>query len=34
MIGGGHISYYLARSLAGMGVRLRLIEISDKKCAR
>ncbi len=34
MIGGGHISYYLARSLAGMGVRLRLIEINEKKCAR
>lgn len=34
MIGGGHISYYLARSLAGMGVRMRLIEINEKKCAR
>ena len=34
LIGGGHISYYLAKNLAGMGVRLRLIEINPDKCAR
>ena len=34
LIGGGHISYYLARIIAGMGVRLRLIEIDEKKCHR
>lgn len=34
IIGGGHISYYLARIIAGMGVHLRMIEISEKKCAR
>lgn len=34
LIGGGHISYYLAKSLSGMGVHLRLIEINEKKCAR
>ena len=27
LIGGGHISYYLAKIIAGMGVRLRMIEI-------
>lgn len=34
IIGGGHISYYLARIIAGMGIHLRMIEISEKKCAR
>lgn len=34
LIGGGHISYYLARIIAGMGVYLRLIEIDEKKCLR
>ena len=32
LIGGGHISYYLARSLAGMGVKLRIIEINEATC--
>ena len=32
LIGGGHIAYYLARIIAGMGVYLRLIEIDEKKC--
>ena len=34
LIGGGHISYYLAKIIAGMGVYLRLIEIDEKKCLR
>lgn len=34
LIGGGHISYYLARIIAGMGIYLRLIEIDEKKCLR
>ena len=34
LIGGGHIAYYLARIIAGMGVYLRLIEIDEKKCLR
>ena len=32
LIGGGHISYYLAKSLAGMGVRLRIIELDAQRC--
>ena len=32
LIGGGHISYYLARVLAGMGVRLRIVEIREDIC--
>lgn len=34
LIGGGHIAYYLARIIAGMGVYLKLIEIDEKKCLR
>ena len=34
MIGGSHIAYYLARGIAGMGVRLRLIEIKKQTCER
>lgn len=34
LIGGGHIAYYLARIIAGMGVYLKLIEIDSKKCLR
>ena len=34
LIGGGHISYYLAKIIAGMGVYLRMIEIDEKKCLR
>ena len=34
LIGGGHISYYLAKIIAGMGVHLRMIEINEAKCAR
>ncbi|MEG0934430.1 MAG: Trk system potassium transporter TrkA [Clostridia bacterium] len=33
LIGGGHISYYLARAISGMGVDLRIIEIKKEKCA-
>jgi trk system potassium uptake protein TrkA len=33
LIGGGHIAYYLARSLAGMGIDLKIIEIKKEKCA-
>lgn len=32
LIGGGHISYYLARVVAGMGIRLKIIEINPQKC--
>lgn len=32
LMGGGHISYYLARIIAGMGVKLSIIEINPKKC--
>lgn len=31
LIGGGHISYYLARAIAGMGVKLKIIEINEEK---
>lgn len=34
ILGGGRISYYLARIIAGMGVRLRVIELDAEKCAR
>ena len=34
IIGGGRISYYLSKIIAGMGVRLRIIEINEAKCAR
>lgn len=34
IIGGGRISYYLARIIAGMGVHLRMIEINKAKCER
>lgn len=32
LIGGGHISYYLAKIVAGMGIDLRIIEIQPQKC--
>lgn len=32
LLGGGHISYYFARIIAGMGVKLCIIEINQKKC--
>ena len=32
LLGGGHISYYFARIIAGMGVKLSIIEINQKKC--
>lgn len=32
LIGGSHISYYLAKTIAGMGVDLRIIEIKPEKC--
>ncbi len=34
ILGGGRISYYLAKIIAGMGVRLRMIEIDEAKCNR
>ena len=34
LIGGGHISYYLSKIIAGMGVYLRMIEIDQNKCLR
>ncbi len=34
IIGGGKISHYLAKIIAGMGVRLRIVEINKEKCAR
>ena len=32
LIGGGHISYYLSRIIAGMGVQLKIIEMKEEKC--
>ncbi len=32
LIGGGHISYYLAKIIAGMGIKLRIVEINEEKC--
>lgn len=34
LIGGGHISYYLAKIIAGMGIYLKLIEIDPQRCLR
>lgn len=34
LIGGGHISYYLARQLVALGLRIKLIEIKPDKCRR
>ncbi|MBR7188667.1 MAG: Trk system potassium transporter TrkA [Clostridia bacterium] len=34
LIGGGHISYYPSKIIAGMGVYLRMIEIDQNKCLR
>ncbi len=34
LVGGGHISYYLAKIIAGMGVHLTIIEINQQKCER
>ncbi len=34
LVGGGHISYYLAKIIAGMGVHLTIIEINPEKCER
>lgn len=32
IIGGGRISYYLAKIIAGMGVRLRIVEMDEATC--
>jgi len=32
LLGGGHISYYLAKIIAGMGVQLKIIEMKEEKC--
>ncbi|MBQ2956302.1 MAG: Trk system potassium transporter TrkA [Clostridia bacterium] len=34
LLGGGHISYYFAKSTAGMGMNLSIIEILPEKCRR
>lgn len=34
LVGGGHISFYLAKIIAGMGIRLTIIEIKPDKCVR
>lgn len=34
LIGGGHISYYLARQLVSLGTRIKLLEIKPDKCRR
>jgi len=34
LIGGGHISYYLARQLYSLGLRIKLLEIKPDKCRR
>ncbi len=32
LIGGGHIAYYLAKIVAGMGIDLRIVELKSEKC--
>ena len=34
LLGGGRISYYLAKMIAPMGIRVSMIEINEKKAAR
>jgi len=32
LIGGGHVSYYLAKAVAGMGIHLKIIEMNEERC--
>ena len=32
LIGGGHVSYYLAKTVAGMGIHLKIVEMQEEKC--
>ena len=32
LIGGGHVSYYLAKAVAGMGIHLKIVETQEEKC--
>ncbi|MBR3504763.1 MAG: Trk system potassium transporter TrkA [Clostridia bacterium] len=32
LIGGGHVSYYLAKTMAGMGIHLKIVEVNEEKC--
>ncbi len=32
LIGGGHVSYYLAKTVAGMGIHLKIVETQEEKC--
>ena len=32
LIGGGHVSYYFAKTMAGMGIHLKIVEVNEDKC--
>ena len=32
LVGGGHISYYLCKTMTGMGVHFKIVEINEDKC--
>ena len=32
VVGGGHVSYYLSKAIAGMGIRLKIIEQDEDRC--
>ena len=32
LVGGGHIAYYLSKTMAGLGTRLKIIEIDEERC--
>ena len=32
LIGGGHLSYYLSKAVAGMGIHLKIVEVNEEKC--
>ncbi len=32
LIGGGHVSYYLAKAVAGMGIHLKIVETQEERC--
>ena len=32
LIGGDHVSYYLAKTMAGMGIHLKIVEMQEEKC--
>ena len=32
LIGGGHVSYYFAKAMAGMGIHMKIVEVNESKC--